>query len=269
MADNEQRPTGMTAFTIIWVGQILSLLGTAVSQFGLQLWVFDASGGRATPMTLIGFFWFVPMVLFTPLVGVMVDKANRKLMMMLSDLAAAFTTLIVLVLLSTGHLQVWHLYITAFISGTFEGFQWPAYSAAISTMLEKKNYTRANAMLDLAGNSSAVFAPLVAGALIAPLGIWMIRMVPAMAQRTGTEAGLTALLVLDLVSAAFAIGTLLFVHIPSPSAQRPVGRRRGASGIRQCSACATSWLGQAYWGCSWSFSSATSLLPSATRCARQ
>ena len=216
MADKTGRPTGMTAFTIIWIGQILSLLGTAVSQFGLQLWIFDASGGRATPMTLIGFFWFVPMVIFTPLVGVMVDKANRKLMMMLSDLAAALTTLVVLVLLSTGHLQVWHLYITAFISGTFEGFQWPAYSAAISTMLDKKNYTRANAMLDLAGNSSAVFAPLVAGALIGPLGIWVIRMFPVMAQRATTEAGLTVLLALDLISAAFAIGSLLFVYIPQP-----------------------------------------------------
>ncbi len=216
MADNGRRPTGMTAFTIIWIGQILSLLGTAVSQFGLRLWTFDASGGRATPMTLIGFFWIVPLLVFTPLVGVMVDKANRKLMMMLSDLAAALTTLIVFVLLATGHLQVWHLYITAFISGTFEGFQWPAYSAAISTMLDKKNYTRANAMLDLAGNSSAVFAPMVAGALIGPLGLWVTQAFPSFVQRTTTEAGLTVLLILDLVSAAFAIGTLLFVSIPQP-----------------------------------------------------
>ncbi len=137
MADKARRSTGMTAFTIIWVGQILSLLGTAVGQFGLRLWVFDASGGQATPMTLIGFFFFVPMVAF-PLVGVLVDRANRKLMMMLSDLAAALTTLFVLILFATGHLQVWHLYITAFITGTFQGFQWPAYSAAITTMLDRR-----------------------------------------------------------------------------------------------------------------------------------
>ena len=111
----ETRPTGMTAFIIIWIGQILSLLGTAISQFGVRLWTFDESGGLATPMTWIGFAFIVPMILFTPVVGILVDRANRKLMMMLSDLAAAFTTLIVLLLFTTGNLEIWHLYVTAFI----------------------------------------------------------------------------------------------------------------------------------------------------------
>jgi MFS transporter, DHA3 family, macrolide efflux protein len=216
MTTNRRGPTGMTAFNIIWIGQILSLLGTAVSQFGMRLWVFDASGGQATPMALIGFFFFVPMVAFTPLVGVMVDRADRRLMMMVSDLAAALTTLAVLLLLATGNLQVWHLYVSAFIAGTFQGFQWPAYSVAISTMLSKEHYTRANAMLELAGNSSAVFAPILAGALIGPLGLWTARTLPAIAARAGSNAGLTALLALDLLSAGFAIGSLLFVHIPQP-----------------------------------------------------
>lgn len=216
MNTKAHRPTGMTAFTIIWIGQILSLLGSAVSQFGLRLWVFDASGGKATPMTLIGFFFFAPMVAFTPLVGVMVDRANRKLMMMLSDLAAAVNTLLVLILFMSGNLQVWHLYITAFLTGTFSGFQWPAYSAAISTMLEKRHYTRANAMLDMAGNSSAVFAPMIAGALLGPLGVWVTRNLPQLATRASGAPGLVALLALDLISAGFAIGSLLFVHIPQP-----------------------------------------------------
>ncbi|MGC9347091.1 MAG: MFS transporter [Anaerolineae bacterium] len=217
MQNDQNRPTGMTAFTIIWVGQILSLLGTAVSHFGLRLWVFDASGGQATPMTRIGFWFFVPMVVFTPLVGVLVDRANRKLMMMLSDLAAALNTLIVLLLFTTGNLEIWHLYITAFIGGTFQGFQWPAYSAAISTMLNKKDYTRANAMLDIAGNSSAVFAPMIAGALIGPLSVWVVRNLPSVAASATGQPGIVALLALDLISAAFAIGTLLFVHIPQPT----------------------------------------------------
>jgi len=210
-----KRPTGMTAFTIILIGQVLSLLGTAVSQFGLSLWVYDQSG-FATPMTRIAFWFTLPLIVFTPVVGVMVDRGNRKLMMMLSDLAAAFTTLVVLILYLSGNLEIWHLYVTAFISGTFQGFQWPAYSAAISTMLDKKDYTRAGAMMDMAGNSSAIFAPMLAGALLGPLSLWMVRRMPDLAARASGEPGLTALLVLDLVSAAFAVGTLLFVHIPQP-----------------------------------------------------
>ena len=83
---DEKQPTGMTALVIIWIGQILSLFGTAISQFGLRLWTFDASDGHATPMTWIGFSFVAPMILFTPVVGVLVDRANRKLMMMVSDL---------------------------------------------------------------------------------------------------------------------------------------------------------------------------------------
>jgi MFS family permease len=197
MEDSPKRPTGMVAFTVIWIGQIVSLLGTAMTQFGLTLWVYEVTG-RATPLALVGFFFLVPIVALGPFVGVLVDRSNRKLMMMISDLAAALTTAIVLVLYATGNLQIWHLYVTATITGIFQGFQWPAYSAAISLMLPKKHYARANGMLEMAGNASAVFAPILAGVLIGPLG-------------------LVGILVIDLASAAVAIGTLLFAHIPQPT----------------------------------------------------
>jgi MFS family permease len=187
----------MTAFTIIWIGQIVSLLGTAMSQFALTLWTYDVTG-KATPLALVGFFFVAPQVALGPFVGVLVDRGNRKLMMMLSDLAAALVTVMVLTLHTVGSLQVWHLYITATISGIFQGFQWPAYSAAITLMLPKEQYARANGMLELAGNASYVFAPLLAGTLIGPVG-------------------LAGILTIDLVSAVVAIGALLFAHIPQPT----------------------------------------------------
>lgn len=229
MITTQPRRTGMTSFTIIWIGQVLSLLGTAVSQFGMRFWIFDASSGQATPMTRIEFWFLIPLLIFTPLVGIMVDRANRKLMMMVSDLAAAAMTLIVLVLYMSGALEIWHLYVTAFISGTFQGFQWPAYSAAITTMLEKQHYTRANAMLDMAGTSSAIFAPMIAGAALAPLGNWMTQHLPQVATKASGQPGLIALLALDLITAAFAIGTLLFVHIPQPD--RSESGREAAGGF--------------------------------------
>jgi MFS family permease len=187
----------MATFTIIWVGQIASLLGTAMSQFGLTLWAYDVTG-RATPLALIGFFFIIPQVVLAPFVGVLVDRGNRKLMMMLADLAAALTTAFILGVYATENLQIWHLYVTATIVGLFQGFQWPTYSAAISVMLPKEQYARANGMLDLAGSSSAVVAPILAGVLIAPIG-------------------LAGILLIDLVSAAIAISTLLFAHIPQPA----------------------------------------------------
>jgi DHA3 family macrolide efflux protein-like MFS transporter len=191
-----KHPTGMVAFGTVWIGQVVSLLGTAMSTFALTLWAYEVTG-KATPLAMVGFFFLTPIVILGPFVGVLVDRGNRKLMMMVSDLAAAAVTLVVLILYTTGGLQIWHLYVTATISGIFQGFQWPAYSATITLMLPKEQYARANGMMEMAGNASQVLAPLLAGALIGPLG-------------------LAGILIIDLISAAVAVSTLLFVHIPQP-----------------------------------------------------
>ncbi|MHB1339083.1 MAG: MFS transporter, partial [Bellilinea sp.] len=196
MQPDNEKPQNFSIFIIIWVGQILSIFGSAVAEFGITLWAYEATG-KATPLALIGVFYMVPMLALSPFVGVMVDRYNRKLMMMLSDFSAALISLLVLILLLNGSLQIWHLYVTAVIAGVFQGFHWPAYSAAISTMLPKKHYARANAMLEMAGPASGVFAPMVAGALIGPVG-------------------LNGLLIIDLAAASFAILTLVFVKIPQP-----------------------------------------------------
>ncbi len=186
----------MFGFTIVWIGQIVSLLGTSMTTFALTIWAYEITG-TATALALVGFFFVTPMLVFSPLAGAIVDRQDRKLMMMLSDLASGVTTIAVLILFQAGLLQIWHLYIAAAIQGTFQTFQWPAYSAAISVMIPKEQYGRANGMLSLAESGSNIFAPLLAGAL---LGI----------------IGLAGILTIDIVTFVFAIGALLLVHIPQP-----------------------------------------------------
>ena len=194
----KKRPTGMLAFTIVWVGQAFSLLGTSMTAFALTIWAYQLTGS-ATALALVSFFHITPLLLISPLAGAIVDRSNRKLMMMLSDLASGLATIAILVLYVTGNLQIWHLYVTSVITGTFQTFQWPAYSAAITMIVPKQHYARAHAMNDLAGNTSGIFAPLLAGALLAFIG-------------------LGGILVIDIVTFTFAIGSLLLVHIPQPKA---------------------------------------------------
>jgi MFS family permease len=118
-------------------------------------------------------------------------------MMMISDLASGLATIAILILYLTDHLQIWHLYITGAFQGFFQTFQWPAYSAAITTMLSKEQYGRANGMMSLAESASGIFSPLLAGALL-------------------SVVGLAGILTIDIVSFVFAIGALLFVAIPKP-----------------------------------------------------
>ncbi|MCA9942889.1 MAG: MFS transporter [Anaerolineales bacterium] len=196
MTEETKRPAGMSGFTIVWIGQLVSLLGTSMTNFALTIWAFEQTG-RATDLALIGFFFLVPLLIVSPMAGAIVDRHDRKLMMMVSDLASGIVTIIVLILYATGLLEVWHLYITAAISGTFQTFQWPAYSAAISTMLPKKQYARANGMISLAESGSGIFAPVMAGALL-------------------SFFGLNAVFAIDIITFVVAIGALLLVHIPSP-----------------------------------------------------
>ena len=198
----------MVAFTTVWLGQAISLLGTSMSGFGLTIWAYEVTG-QATALALVGFFFIAPMVAFSPIAGAIVDRSNRKLMMMISDLAAGVTTIAVLALYGTGQLQIWHLYITSFITGTFQTFQWPAYSAAITLMLPKEQYGRANGMIELAGASSNIFAPLLAGALLGVIG-------------------LTGILAIDIVTFVVAVGALLLVHVPQP-ARTEVGKQAQGS----------------------------------------
>ncbi|HMN60842.1 MAG TPA: MFS transporter, partial [Anaerolinea sp.] len=160
-----ERPKGFVGFTIVWFGQVISLMGSAMSGFALTIWAWQITG-QATALALMGFFSFGPTVLFSPIAGALVDRWNKKLVMMISDLAAGLSTIAILILYTSGHLQIWHMYVAGAFSGFFQAFQWPAYSSAISVMVPKTQYTRAAGMMSLAEWGSGIFAPVLAGALI-------------------------------------------------------------------------------------------------------
>jgi MFS family permease len=164
--------------------------------FALPIWVFGQTE-RVQELALVGLAYTLPLILLSPVVGALVDRSDRKRMMMLSDLASGLMTLVIFILVTTGGLRIWHLYITTAISGAFQSFQWPAYSAAISVMIPKQQYARAHGMISLAESGSGIFAPLLAGTL---LGL----------------VGLQGILLIDIVTFLFAIGSLMLVYIPNP-----------------------------------------------------
>ncbi len=192
-----KRPTGMTAFTIVWAGQLVSVLASSMTQFALTIWAYQETGS-ALALGAVNTFFLIPFLLLSPIAGAMVDRYNRKVMMMVSDLTAVLATAGLLVIHATGHLQIWHLYIAAVINGLGNTFQWPAYSAAISTMVPKENYSRANGMMSLVFSLPSVLAPMLAGILLPIIQ-------------------LTGILTIDVVTFFLAIGALLVVHVPQPA----------------------------------------------------
>jgi MFS transporter, DHA3 family, macrolide efflux protein len=190
------RPGGMTGFTVVWAGQVVSLLGANMTRFAITIWAWQETG-QATTLALVGLFSFGPAVLLSPFAGALVDRWNRRLVMMLSDLGAGLATIALLLLYLSGSLQVWHLFVLGAWSGAFSAFQFPAYSAAISTMLPQRQYARASGMLALAESISTIGAPVLAGILLAVVGV-------------------AGVFVIDIVTFSVAIVALLLVAIPQP-----------------------------------------------------
>jgi len=196
-APGRKTPGGMTGFTLVWIGQLVSVLATNMSGFALTIWAFEKTSS-ATVLGLIQLAFILPFLLISPIAGAMVDRYNRKLMMMVSDLGAVIATAIILILNALGQLEIWHMCAASVIFGLSNAFQWPAYLAAISTMVSKEQYGRANGMLSLVDSGPQVFSPLLAGALL-PL------------------IGLTGILIIDVLTFFLAIGALLIVHVPQPA----------------------------------------------------
>jgi MFS family permease len=210
-----KRPQGMTAFTLVWAGQLVSLLGTSMTQFALTIWSWKfvtevhPVDDPATAMALVALFNMAPLIFFSPIAGALVDRWNRKLVMMVSDLAAGLATIAVFLLYSSGQLQIWHLYIAGAFTGLFQSFQWPAYSAAIATMIPKEHYTRADSMMGLNDSLSGIFAPMLAGLLL-------------------TFIGISGIMLLDIITFLVAIAALLAVVVPQPPVSETGAASRGS-----------------------------------------
>jgi MFS transporter, DHA3 family, macrolide efflux protein len=204
----------MQTFIILWLGQTVSIIGSSMTAFAFTIWVWELTH-QATALALFGFFIQVPQVLIAPIAGVIVDRWNRKLLMMFGDTVSGLLTIIISVLYTTNNLHLWHLYLAVAIKGIFEQFQELAYSASISTMLPKQHYSRASSITFLASSGSSIIAPAIAGFLY-------------------TIIGLAGILTIDIITCAIAVITVLRVNIPQPIVTEAIIKNRSnSSNIRQ------------------------------------
>jgi MFS transporter, DHA3 family, macrolide efflux protein len=201
------RERGVKTFAVVWLGQLVSNLGSSMTSFGLAIWVFDRTGS-VLQLSLIVMAARAPALLVSPFAGALVDRWDRRTAMLLADTGAAVGTLATMILILTGSLETWHLYVTLSFSGLFSAFQYPAYSAAVTLMIPKEHYARASGLVQLAGSIGRVVAPAIAAAVV-------------------VASGLGPIFIVDFATYLFAVGTLAFVAFPKapPSTRRGTGVR--------------------------------------------
>lgn len=202
--NNIKELSGMQTFTLVWFGQLISIIGTAMTKFGLMLWAYETVG-KASTVALLGFFNYLPYILLSPISGVIVDRFNRKKIMILADLGAGLMTIVMLILLVTGNLRIWHMYLSEAIASICESFQIPAYSSSITLLIPKDKYSKASGMRSFTGWASQILAPIFGGFLI-------------------LQIGLKGVMLIDIATFLIAIYLLIIVVIPNPDFKEIKGK---------------------------------------------
>lgn len=199
MTNSEYAPINkgwLKVFIPIWIGQAFSLFGSSLVQFALVWWMTQKTGSAAVLATASAVA-MLPEVLLGPFVGALVDRWNRRRVMIIADGSVALVTLGLVLLFATGRTEIWHVYLALFLRSLGGSFHWPAMQASTSLMVPEKHLARVSGANQALQGLLRIAAP--------PLGALLLMVLP-----------MFAVLLTDIVTAAVAIGTLAVTHIPQP-----------------------------------------------------
>lgn len=187
-------------FFTIWTGQAISLLGSQMVQFALIWWLTKttASAIVLTTATLVA---LLPSVVLGPFVGALVDRWNRRKILLISDSGIALVTLGLAYVFYIGGAKIWMVYLAMFLRALGGGFHGPAMTASTSLMVPDKHLTRVQ------GINQSLQAGL--NIISAPLGALLLEVL-----------AVQGVLLIDVGTALFAILPLFFIAIPQPRNQQ-------------------------------------------------
>lgn len=206
----------MRTFGLVWFGQTISIIGSALTSFALYVWVYQQTGS-VTQYAMINVFASLTGLLIGPFSGVVVDRHDRRRIMFLADIGAAVVSGSVLALALSGLLRPWHVYIIVAVATALLNFHGPAFTASTTLLVPRSQLARAAGLRQMSEAGASVLAPLLGGFLLIRLQ-------------------LPGVVLVDLSTFVFAFVTLLLVRIPQP----PKTEHSAVAGV--------SWWRQAMYG---------------------
>jgi DHA3 family macrolide efflux protein-like MFS transporter len=185
-----------TRFFTIWGGQAISIFGSQLVQFAL-IWHLTSQTGSATVLAIASLVGMLPSIIFGPFIGTLVDRWNRRWIMLFSDSIVALATIILAGLFSLGFVEIWHIYLLLFVRSLAGCFQGNAMTASTSLMVPVEHLTRIQGINQMLNGGLNIIS--------APLGAVLLLILP-----------LQGILAIDVVTAMFAILPMAFSQIPQP-----------------------------------------------------
>ncbi len=159
-------------FLLLWSGGFISAIGSGLTSFGLGVYVFEQTG-KAAATALVLLLGFLPTILLSAFAGVLADRYDRRLLMVLGDGLSAIGLVFIFICLMDGRAALWQICIGVTISSVFSSLLEPAYKATITDLLTKEQYTKASGLVQISGSAKYLISPVLAGAL---LSVWDIRL---------------------------------------------------------------------------------------------
>ncbi len=193
-AEDHGPEPSMGRFIAVASGQLVSIIGSALTEFAIPIWIYLTTGSVAR-FALFAVIALVPGLLVAPLAGAVVDRMDRRKVMLSADSSALTIQLVLGILLWTDQLQSWHIYPLLVCLSVALTFQRLAYGSAIPQIVPKRYLGHANGINQMVTGVAQLIVPLVAAGLLATIG-------------------LGGILALDVISYAFAVGVLLFIRFP-------------------------------------------------------
>lgn len=186
----------MIPFLIIWSGQAVSLLGSQLVQFAL-IWYLTKTTGSATVLATASLVGILPMVFLGPIIGVLIDRWNRKQILIFSDAAIAGVTVILAILFAIDDVQLWQIYAILFVRSLGSAFHAPTMTASTTLLVPEKHLSRVQGMNEILAGGLGILAPAMGALLLSVLPI-------------------QGILGIDIGTALLAITPLFFLHVPQP-----------------------------------------------------
>lgn len=152
-------------FLLLWFGELISSIGGGLTSFGLGVYVFNETGSAAG-MALVTLLGFLPTLLLSVPAGVLADRYDRRVLMMVGDGCSALGILYILICMMNGGAGLVQICIGVFVSAVFSSLLEPSYRATVSDLLTKEDFSKANGLVSLAGSARYLVSPLVAGLLL-------------------------------------------------------------------------------------------------------
>jgi len=188
----------LTNFLPMFIGQVVSLLGSSLVQFAL-VWYVTKLTGSAAVLATASTIALLPQILIGPFIGALVDRWNRKKVMILADFIVALATAVLALLFAFNLIQIWHIYLIMFVRSLAGIFQGPAKTASVSLMVPEDQLTRLGGINQVVTGLTDTFSPA--------LGALLMELLP-----------IQGVLAIDIVTAAIAILLLIFmVKVPQPN----------------------------------------------------